>query len=228
LARGNATAAEIEQSVYNLINDIKYHPISLGNLMLDYNSLKGVIVQSMYGTSYWPLLAKFLDMLLTGNTKGALNVLIAIVGSITASEESNQMVQSLMGIHCGDRTVRVSNFNDFLPVVDQLYNTSKIFGDVTPAISMICAQWKMKAKEVYMGDFRAETKKPVLFIGNTGDGFTPLASAYNVSSGFKDSVVLEVNGYGVRAQPFLTYEVQQLTNLLIFSTLLLLYNRRAF
>lgn len=85
-------------------------------------------------------------------------------------------------------------------MVDRLYNTSKIFGDVTPAISMICTRWKMQAKEVYIGDFQAQTKKPVLFIGNTGDGFTPLVSAYNVSSGFKDSVVLEVNGYGVCIQ----------------------------
>jgi hypothetical protein len=91
----------------------------------------------------------------------------------------------------------VSKFDDFLPVVDQLYKTSKLIGDVTSAISMICAQWKMSAKEVYTGDFHAKTKKPVLFIGNTGDGFTPLASVYNVSAGFKNSVVLEVNGYGV-------------------------------
>ncbi len=169
--------------------------------MVDYNLLKAVIVQSMYSTHYWPLLTKFLHMLLTGDTKDALAVLIELIGDTTTPEESKQLFMSVMGIHCADRTVRVSNFDDFLPVVDQLYNTSKIFGDVTPAISMICAQWKMKAKEVYMGNFQANTKNPVLFIGNTGDGFTPLASAYNVSSGFKDSVVLEVDGYGVSNHP---------------------------
>jgi len=197
LARGNATASELEQSVWDLIEAVKYHPIPIGSIMVDYNLLKSVIVQSMYGTYYWPLLAKFLDMLLTGDTKDALAVLIELLGGATTIEESKQVLMSVMGIHCADRTVRVSKFDDFLPVVDQLYNTSKIFGDVTLAISMICAQWKMKAKEIYMGDFRADTKEPILFNGNTGDGFTPLASAYNVSSGFKDSVVLEVDGYGV-------------------------------
>jgi TAP-like protein len=197
LARGNATAAEIEQAVRELIDTVKYHPIPLGSFMLDYNVLKGMIVQSMYGTFYWPLLTSLLDMLLTGNTKDALAVLTELAGGASVTEESKQLLMGVMGIHCADRTVRVSTFDEFLPVVDQLYKGSKIFGDVTPAISMICAQWKMKAKEVYDGDFQANTKEPVLLIGNTGDGFTPLASAYNVSSGFKDSVVLEVNGYGV-------------------------------
>lgn len=167
--------------------------------MLDYNILKALIIQSMYvPTFYWPKLATLLDMLLTGHTKGALAVIIDIVGGVTTiTEESRRLVMAVMGIHCGDRTVRLSSFEEFLPVVDQLYNTSKLFGDGTPAITAICAQWKMTAKQVYEGDFQAKTKNPVLFIGNTGDGFTPLTSAYNVSSGFKDSVVLEVDGYGV-------------------------------
>ena len=164
--------------------------------MLDYNVLKGIIVQSMYGACYWPLLTTLPDMLITGNTKDELPVLIELAGGTSVTEESMQVVLGVMGIHCADRTVRVSKFDDFLPVVDQLYKTSKFFGDVTSAISMIYAQ-KMSAKEVYTGDFHAKTKKPVLFIGNTGGGFTPLASAYHVSSGFKDSVVLEVNDYGV-------------------------------
>jgi len=163
-------------------------------------------------------------MLLTGDTKDALAVLIELVGGSTAAEASKQILMSVMGIHCADRTVRVSNFDDFLPVIDQLYNTSKIFGDDTPAISMICAQWKMKAKEIYTGDFQANTKEPVMFIGNTGDGFTPLDSAYNVSSGFKDSVVLEVDGYGVCITPSAVQGVKthKLIRNGILSTLLLL------
>jgi hypothetical protein len=179
------------------MDTVKYHPIALGSFMLDYKILKAIIVQSMYTTFYWPALTTLLDMLLTGNIQGALAAALEILGGVGPIEEAGQMIMSVMGIHCADRAVRLSSFDNFLPVVDQLYNTSRIFGDVTPGITAICAQWKMKAKEIYDGDFKAKTKKPVLFIGNTGDGFTPLTSAYNVSSGFKDSVVLEVNGYGV-------------------------------
>ncbi|KAH8757512.1 hypothetical protein BGZ57DRAFT_1008778 [Hyaloscypha finlandica] len=129
--------------------------------MLDYNVLKGIIVQSMYGTFYWPLLTALPDMLITGNTKDALPVLIEFAGGTSVTDESKQVVLGVRGIHCADRTVLED-----------------------------------ERQEVYLVDFHAKTKKPVLFIGYTGDGFTPLASAYNVSSGFKDSVVPEVNGYG--------------------------------
>ena len=70
---------------------------------------------------------------------------------------------------------------------------------------MTCTQWQMEAKGQYEGDFQVERKKPVLLIGNMYDGFTPLKSACNVSSGFKGSVVLEVNGYGER-NPFFHVE----------------------
>lgn len=60
-----------------------------------------------------------------------------------------------------------------------------------------CAQWKIEPKERYTGDFNVKTKHPVLFIGNTNDGLTPLVSAKNVSSTFEGSVVLTVDGYGV-------------------------------
>jgi TAP-like protein len=195
LAHGNVTAAELEQAVWNLIDIVKYHPIALGDFMLDYTTLKSVIVTNLYSTFGWPQLTTLLDMLLTGNTEDAL---AALNNSIGTTEGSLQAVMSVMGIHCGDRTVRVASFDDFLPAIEQLYNTSKFMGDITPALSMTCAQWQMEAKGRYEGNFQVETNKPVLLIGNTYDGFTPLKSAYNVSSGFKGSVVLEVNGYGVR------------------------------
>lgn len=68
-------------------------------------------------------------------------------------------------------------------------------GDVTAALSMTCALWKMQVKERCC-DFQAKTQNPVFFIGNTYDGLTPLISAYNVSAGFEESVVLEIAGYG--------------------------------
>ncbi|KAF4631629.1 hypothetical protein G7Y89_g6499 [Cudoniella acicularis] len=194
LAHENKTAAELEQAVWSLMERVKYHPIPFGNFLLDYSTLKSVIVQSMYSTSSWPTLASLLDALLTGNTSAESAILISLITSTAGSSE--QTLQATIGIHCGDRSVRASLFDDMLPTIDRLYNTSRIMGDVTPALSMICAQWKMDAKGRYEGDFQVKTKNPALLIGNTFDGFTPLASAYNVSSGLEGSVVLEVNGYG--------------------------------
>ena len=64
-------------------------------------------------------------------------------------------------------------------------------------LNSACAQWKIEPKERYTGDFNVKTKSPVLFIGNTFDGLTPLVSAKNVSSTFEGSALLTVDGYGV-------------------------------
>lgn len=135
-----------------------------------------------------------LDMLLTGN----LTDFVSTIPVSTTPEEDSHIFESLLGIHCGDRITRLTSFDQFLPAVDRLYNTSIMMGDFTVGPGMTCAQWKFDAKERYLGDFKVTTKNPVLLIGNTFDGHTPIRSAYNVSSGFKDSVVLEVNGHGVR------------------------------
>ncbi len=106
---------------------------------------------------------------------------------------------SLTGIYCGDNQAQVrptSSLDDFLPFVWNLYNRSRVAGDGAVGSHMRCAQWKIKPKEVYKGSFGASTRVPVLFVGNTLDGHTPLASAYNVSSGYEGSVVLEVGGNG--------------------------------
>lgn len=70
-------------------------------------------------------------------------------------------------------------------------------GDALVFLYAACSQWKIEPKERYTGDFNVKTKHPVLFVGNTHDGLTPLVSAKNVSSTFEGSVVLTVDGYGV-------------------------------
>jgi pimeloyl-ACP methyl ester carboxylesterase len=57
----------------------------------------------------------------------------------------------------------------------------------------------MDAKERY--EEKRSDESPVLIIGNTYDGFTPLVSARNVRAGLRRSRVLEVRGYGV-CNPF--------------------------
>jgi hypothetical protein len=82
LARGNVTAAELEQVVWDLADIIKYHPIVLGNFMLDYTTIKGVIVANLYSTFGWPQLTTLLDMLLlTSNAENALAVLTSSIGA---------------------------------------------------------------------------------------------------------------------------------------------------
>ncbi|KAI2603733.1 alpha/beta-hydrolase [Hypoxylon sp. NC1633] len=198
LAKGNnKTAAELEQAVWDLIENVKYHPIPIRTLLLDYNNVKSLIVQALYDSAGWPGLATLLNYAINGEIDALEAVVDAIVGTdITDVFAQIQRPQALSGIHCSDNMVRTPNFEDFVPAAERMSSTSRISGDVYVNLYSSCAQWKIEPKERYTGDFQVKTKHPVLFIGNSHDAFTPLVSAKNVSSTFEGSVVLEVDGYG--------------------------------
>ncbi|GJE87210.1 alpha/beta hydrolase [Phanerochaete sordida] len=59
-----------------------------------------------------------------------------------------------------------------------------------------CAQWPIKAKDVFNGSFTQNTSNPILLITNTHDPVTPMVGALNMSSGFAGSVVLQQNSTG--------------------------------
>ncbi|CAG8954495.1 hypothetical protein HYFRA_00004408 [Hymenoscyphus fraxineus] len=195
LAQGNTTAAQLEQAAWDLIERIKQRPIALGTILLDYTAIKNIIQADLYNTGTWPELASMMALLLTNNLE-VLTALLASSPPVSSSDSAIDEAMAIFGIHCGDRTLRESSYDRFLPQMKKLIGTSRILGDITPAISMTCAQWKMHAKEIYQGDFHVKTKKPVLILGNKHDAFTPLASAYNLSSTFEGSVVTEIDGYG--------------------------------
>lgn len=198
LAAHNKTAQGLESDVWDLLDTVKYHPIPLGNILVDYAALKLMITDALYTTESWPSLATTLDILLYGpeSALAALAASLAASYDETAFESGMKTIMAIAGIHCGDNLARVSTFEEFQPAVSKLYNISRIMGDVPVARYAVCAQWKIKPKETYNGDFVVRTKKPLLIIGNTYDAHTPLRSAYNVSEGYEGSVVLEVNGYG--------------------------------
>lgn len=114
-----------------------------------------------------------------------------------AFSDSIASEQALAGIHCGDRAARAGSLDALMPTLERLANVSRVLDGIPGGINIPCAQWRFQPKERYEGDFQVAPRKPVLIVGNTWDGLTPLRSAHNVSSGFKGSVVLEVNGYGV-------------------------------
>ncbi|KAI1453717.1 alpha/beta-hydrolase [Annulohypoxylon moriforme] len=198
LGKGNnKTAAELEQAVWDLLDTVKFQPIALRNYKLDYSTVKGIIQKALYKGAQWPGLAEWLNYIFTGQLDLVQDTVDAMgFSNITNPFAVLQQPQSLAGIHCSDNMVRTEKFEDFLPAVEKMYSTSRIFGDALVNLYSTCAQWKIEPKERYTGDFNVKTKNPVLFIGNSHDGLTPLVSAKNVSATFEGSVVLEVIGYG--------------------------------
>lgn len=159
-----------------------------------------IISQSFYNPAKFPFLAAFFDHLLDGDTTSAAVLeLSSILSSTDYAHVQGQIVtgQPLVGIHCSDNDARVSTLEEYLPSAEKLHRTSRIMAPADSFLAKTCPQWKIEPKERYKGDFNVKTKNPVLFVGNTWDGHTPLVSAKNVSAGFEGSRVLEVRGWGV-------------------------------
>ncbi|KAJ6789721.1 hypothetical protein PWT90_00585 [Aphanocladium album] len=200
LAREGVTAAELEQSVWDLLERLKYYPVTAGDNIIDRRLVSVFLVASLYNYKSWPTLARVLDMLIHGPVDVAflIKALALDDAQIPGETLDAEMAaeQALAGIHCGDRAARAGSLDALMPTLRTLANVSRVLDGIPGGINIPCAQWTFQPKERYGGDFQVESRRPVLIVGNTWDGLTPLRSAHNVSSGFKGSVVLEVNGYG--------------------------------
>ncbi|KAI8964159.1 alpha/beta-hydrolase [Daldinia sp. FL1419] len=197
LAKGNnKTGAELEQAAWDLLDRVKYNPIPIKSYLIDYANLKTFLMQALYSNDIWPAVASVLNAIFTEDYDVVNRVFEAILPPDINVFQMTQQPQVLPAIHCSDNMVRSRTFEEFVPAADRLYQTSRMMGDGLIFLYAACAQWKIEPKERYTGDFNVKTKKPILFIGNTHDGLTPLVSAKNVSSTFEGSTVLTVDGYG--------------------------------
>ena len=200
LAQDGRTANELSQKVIQLIQDLKYNPIVAGTDLptdlINYDLIKGTLYSALYNPDEWPAVGSAFHALLAGNTT-------ALFEAVAAAPVSEPIFptfgfEAAYGIQCGDTALRTDNLTDLVPLVDVYYAESYVAGDTLSDLTLTCARWLFRAKEVYNGDFLGvKTKNPLLIIGNTYDPVTPLISARNVSAGFEGSVVLQHDGYGV-------------------------------
>ncbi|KXT15525.1 hypothetical protein AC579_3401 [Pseudocercospora musae] len=203
LASLNETATELENMYWTFLYDLKYNPIPIkdADLIVDYTTVKSFVVNLLYSIDGWPAFTNILFAIFTAESEKdvatALSSMLLAGGASPTLVEQTIGLSSWAGIHCGDRFPRTENFSDMLDVYSELTDISHTFGDVLIAREMTCARWEFEAKERYSGNFAAKLpNSPMLLIGNTGDAFTPIKSAYNVSSGFEGSRVLEIEGFG--------------------------------
>ncbi|OJJ63778.1 hypothetical protein ASPSYDRAFT_263706 [Aspergillus sydowii CBS 593.65] len=199
LAAHNKTAEEYEAAAYELLEIVKHQPIPVGKLVLDYSTAKSIYASSLYSQRGWALTTTLVDIVMFGADIPLETVLGTSTANITAENAPGLIAGdiSLAGIYCSDNQRRTQNFDDFAPAIDRLNNTSKIMGDLGVGSYMRCQRWKIEPKETYRGSFEhIQTRKPIFIIGNTLDGHTPLKSAYNASSIFEGSSVLELDGTG--------------------------------
>ncbi|GJN74906.1 hypothetical protein PLICBS_008999 [Purpureocillium lilacinum] len=202
---GNLTADELHAAVYKFLDNLKYNPIPLpspallgGGSLIDISIVKTMLLPAFNFPTNWASTAATLHPLMTGNIT-AIAAVMSSSGSAGSASASNQIpssAEALQGIKCSDVRQHTSNLTAMLPVFAARHNMSRMFGDTADEMVARCAQWRMPAKERYMGDFNVTSRNPVLVIGNTHDPTTPLASARNVSETFAGSVLLQHDSYG--------------------------------
>ena len=197
LAKDAATATELTQKLYHLLDHYKYNPVYLGPTIgfISYAIIKDYIVDSFYSTTKWAPLAETLHNLLGQNITGLAMSLTSTATSSGASGESNE---ALFGIRCSDSSLRVKGLDSLEGLVKKFYKKSEIMGDVQAVYPLTCAQWPFEAKERYLGGFHVRTKNPLFFVGNTYDPLSSIRCAQNMSAGFEGSALLQHDGYGVR------------------------------
>lgn len=195
LAEKNATAASIEASIYALSDELKYRPVYSNGTIIDYTAFRGLIRFALYSPAGWPALAAGIYGLQRGDAAAA----VAATGPpiVGAGDESP------FGIHCADKDAphrgAATTVDPFVPLFRAAGELSRIIGDLVAPLYPMCALWQSRAKETVNRDLftHVRTSHPILFIGNSFDPATPLRSAFNSSTIFEDSVVLEHQGRGV-------------------------------
>ncbi|KAI9831024.1 MAG: hypothetical protein M1819_005262 [Sarea resinae] len=202
LAQGR-TAKELSSEVGLFLEKLKYSPIPVPDAespgTITYENVKATIFSTLYRPEQWSSLASDLNQVMAGNVTD-----LSLLAPSTPSEDGIDGLVN-MGIRCGDSFPPSAKLEELAPVVREEENLSAFAGSLYATDLFGCVNWKIQAKERYSGDFVANTSFPLLFIGNSYDPVTPLASALNMSAGFANSAVLHQNsyGHGSLAQPSL-------------------------
>jgi hypothetical protein len=109
-------------------------------------------------------------------------------------EDNNDAFPAIL---CADGQPFDQTVEQFEDYANQVQEISPSTGAVTVSFRLSCAGRTIRPKWRFTGPFVADTSFPILFVANMADNITPLVSARNNSQGFKDSVILIQNSYGV-------------------------------
>ncbi|KAL5341278.1 hypothetical protein BJX70DRAFT_386838 [Aspergillus crustosus] len=169
----NSTADNIEEDLFNLLEDLLREPIVHGSTIIDPTLVRTFIRYVLYSPSSYSDLSVALDSLLSpANT----TLFTAIHDVYMASTKQT--------------------LEEMTAVFEGLNAESRFIGSSGIGLAAICANWRIQAKERYEGDFHTRTKHPMLVIGNTYDSATLLQLAQNATAAFEDSVLHGSTAHG--------------------------------
>ncbi|KAK6075460.1 TAP domain-containing protein [Seiridium cupressi] len=177
LSRVNSTAEELEASLWNLANELRFSPITIGTTIVDYSSIVNLYYLAIKNASIFYIVATLiLDILTEKYIESAVRFY-----ELVTSESTPGYPEALHGIKGGETIPRCSDLAGVMPDIEYMAQASPR---------------PFEAKERYTGDFKVKTRNPILFVGNTWDPTTPASSARNMSASFEGSVIFEQHGFG--------------------------------
>lgn len=207
LSREHSTGTQLVAYFEKVFVDVRNNPIPVSypdlgyGALIDYTSVMDYVYTRLYAPPKFQYLISILDALSerSGTKYQEVYTLDKGASPKLPSEDTTPAAQfAASAIRCGDRFPRTEKFEEVEEILDIAHKISPKFGYYGANLNaQLCAQWRFKAVERYDGSFNVKTKNPVLFISTTYDPATPIVSAYNMSSTFEGSVVLEQKSIGV-------------------------------
>ncbi|KAF2224730.1 Alpha/Beta hydrolase protein [Elsinoe ampelina] len=193
LAESNLTAQQLETKVFDFIYSLQTRTnYTILGQQIPYAYVLSRFFNALYAPKYWPVTAQALKAIMTRNA----TLFKATLDPQQPLAFQDEGLESFYGISCSDGDFRASTADQLADPIKALYKYSFMYGELEVNTLAKCAQWPFLAKDREVAPYSASTKSPILFIGNTYDPITPLASAFNTSSMFPGSAVLQHNGYG--------------------------------
>lgn len=210
LARGNISAAAIEQKIGAFMDELYEHPMPSVNSVVPAYLTSGTVRSKLYDAmeqpSRWPAFASDLDNAMRGNPTPLLNKILPNPNRdrFDHSNLARFAVTCIDSLPFNKSDPSTFPTPEFLArrIVARVNNTSKYFGASTGLTDIDggCQFWPVNGVERYPGPWNRTLANPVLVISSSVDPITPLESAKFINDQLGDSsrlVVVNAPGHGV-------------------------------
>ncbi|KDQ28679.1 hypothetical protein PLEOSDRAFT_1111900 [Pleurotus ostreatus PC15] len=190
--------------------------------LVDYARLRVTIFNSLYAPyGEFPRLAQGLADLVRGNGTALYQMLDTPLFDCNCGTPVPlpAITDAIFAIRCTDGQEVRDTVDESEDYVRHLLRLSQ-WGELLATARVSCAAWPRQEKKHFRGPFVGNTSHPILWIGNTADPVTPIASAHKMARGYPGSVVLTQDspGHTTLAAPSIC-TVQHIQSYLLNGTL---------
>ncbi|OCK77690.1 hypothetical protein K432DRAFT_427806 [Lepidopterella palustris CBS 459.81] len=202
LANTSTTPATIETRVQAIINSLYHNPLPVpGDTpeVITYSDARLLIFQSLYTPLLsFPLVAQILAAIERRDGTAFAHLLEPLHTYSCAHNSSDKLSSAAQyAILCSDGAEQTWMTADlFDNYWHELEQRSPTIGAIWARLRLRCTAWHIRPLYRFAGPFGAQTSHPILWIGNTADPVTPLASAKKMAERFPRSVVLTQDSAG--------------------------------